>query len=146
MNRSSFPSYWLKIILALVVSSTGYVSLAADVNSKQARPTPEQAAWHGQSLAETSGDGNVVELQLPKSVPVDHVITMEQIADGERVREYVLEGWTGDKWQTLCQATTIGHKKIDRFMPTEVSKIRFRCLKSAAPPRIRKLAAYAVGG
>lgn len=98
----------------------------------------------GQSLAETSGDGTMLELQLPKSVPVDHVITMEQITDGERVREYVIEGWAGDKWQALCQGTAIGHKKIDRFAPTEVSKIRFRCPKSAAPPRIRKLAAYAV--
>jgi alpha-L-fucosidase len=71
---------------------------------------------------------------------------MEQLADGERVREYVIEGWRGDKWQTLCEGTAIGHKKIDRFTPTEVSKLRFRCLESAAPPRIRKLAAYSVGG
>ena len=100
----------------------------------------------GQSLAETSGDGEVVELQLPKAAPVDHVITMEQILDGERVREYVLEGWAGDKWQTLCQGTAIGYKKIDRFSPTVVSKIRFRCLKSAAAPRLGKLAAYSVHG
>jgi alpha-L-fucosidase len=96
----------------------------------------------GQSLADTSGDGNTIELQLAKPVSVDRVTTMEQILDGERVREYVIEGWTGKAWQTLCQGTAIGHKKIDRFSPTEVSKIRFRGLKSAGAPRIRKLAAY----
>jgi alpha-L-fucosidase len=100
----------------------------------------------GQSLAETTGEGAAVELALPKAMAVDHVITMENILDGERIREYVIEGWAGNAWQPLCQGTAVGHKKIDRFAPTEVTKIRLRVVKSAAPPRIRKLAAYSVFG
>jgi hypothetical protein len=49
-------------------------------------------------------------------------------------------------WQPLCEGTSIGRKKIDRFVPTEVTKLRWRCLKSVAEPRVRRLAAYAVGG
>jgi alpha-L-fucosidase len=100
----------------------------------------------GQSIAETAGKGELVELALAKPTRVDHVITMEDILEGERVREYVVEGLAGDRWQELCRGTSIGHKKIDRFSPTEVSKVRWRCLKWVAEPRIRRLAVYAVLG
>jgi alpha-L-fucosidase len=98
----------------------------------------------GRSIAETRGQGNLVELKLPESAAIDHVITMEEILQGERVREYVIEGLAGGRWIRLCAGTAIGHKKIDRFAPAMVSKIRFRCLKAAATPLIRKLAAYSV--
>jgi alpha-L-fucosidase len=98
----------------------------------------------GRSIAETRGQGNLVELKLPELAAIDHVITMEEILQGERVREYVIEGLTGGRWVRLCAGTAIGHKRIDRFEPAMVSKIRFRCLKAAATPLIRKLAVYSV--
>ncbi len=98
----------------------------------------------GQSVAETSGQGAIIELPLDKPRPIDHVILMEQIAQGERVREYVVEGMAQDQWRTLCQGQSIGHKRIERFAPAEVSKLRLRCTKSTATPIIRRLAAFAV--
>jgi alpha-L-fucosidase len=98
----------------------------------------------GVSLKETSGQGETIELDLGQATKVNHVITMEDIIEGERVRAYVIEGWTGDAWAPLCQGTAVGHKKIDRFEAVEVSKVRFRCTQSAAEPRIRRLAAYCV--
>jgi hypothetical protein len=97
-----------------------------------------------QSIAETAGNGEVLELILPKPTRLDHVILMENILEGERVRDYVIEGLSSDRWMELCRGTSIGHKKIDRFSPVEVAKIRWRCLKAAAEPRIRSLAVYAV--
>ena len=69
---------------------------------------------------------------------------MENIVEGERVREYVIEGLVSGQWKELSRGTSIGHKKIDQFAPTEVSKVRLRVVKSAGEPQIRKLAAYAV--
>jgi len=100
----------------------------------------------GKSIAETHGTGKSLELTLPGPTPIDHVITAEEIIQGERVREYVIEGRFGDRWQPLCKGTAIGHKKIDRFKPVAVTRIRLRCLKTAATPIIRKLAVYAVHG
>ncbi|MCC6444642.1 MAG: alpha-L-fucosidase [Armatimonadetes bacterium] len=99
----------------------------------------------GRAVASTRGRGDVVELALPHPARIDHIITMEDIRQGERVRDYVLEGLAGGEWRPLCRGTAIGHKKIDRFPAVEVSRVRFRCLRSAAPPLIRKLAAYAAG-
>ncbi len=98
----------------------------------------------GKSLAETTGSGEVVELALAEPAVIDRVVTMENILEGERVREYVIEGLMEGHWKEICRGTSIGHKKIDAFAPVELSKVRWRCLKSVAEPRIRRLAIYAV--
>jgi alpha-L-fucosidase len=98
----------------------------------------------GKSLGETKGVGDTVELDLGKPTTINHVITMEDIAQGERVRQYVIEGLKSDAWQELAQGISIGHKKIDLFPPVEVSKIRLRVTKTVDTPQIRKLAAYNV--
>jgi len=98
----------------------------------------------GTSLAETSGDGPVVELDLGRPTTINHVITMEDITQGERVRKYVLEGLADGTWQELCKGIAVGHKKIDRFDPVRVERIRFRATQAAAEPKIRKLAVYRV--
>lgn len=96
----------------------------------------------GKSLAKTKGHGDVVELDLKHTTTIDHVITMEDILQGERVREYVIEALIDGSWKKIAEGTAIGHKKIDRFEPIKVSRVRLRVLKSAAPPIIRKLAVY----
>jgi len=95
-------------------------------------------------LAETRGAGEEVELDLGGPQTIDCLITMEDIARGERVREYVLEAMGADGWNQLCKGTAIGHKKIDLVRPVRASKVRLRVTKSAAVPQIRKLAACLV--
>ena len=97
----------------------------------------------GTTVAETTGLGRLVELDLKRPTKIEHVITMEDIRYGERVRRYVVEGLVSGAWQPLCEGTAIGHKKIDRIAPTEMSKVRLRVLKATTMPRIRELAAYA---
>ena len=99
----------------------------------------------GTPIAETSGEGNVVELALDGPTTIDHVITMEDIVHGERVLEYVLEGEVNGAWRELARGSAIGHKKIDRVEPVEVAKVRLRVLKAAEPPIIRKLAVCGPG-
>ncbi|MEN6371363.1 MAG: alpha-L-fucosidase [Armatimonadota bacterium] len=99
----------------------------------------------GKSLAETNGVRDEVTLDLGKPQTIDHVITMEDITEGERVRSYVIEGMTDGKWVEICRGSAIGHKKIDRFSPVTVSMVRFRCTESAGQPIIRSLAAYNTG-
>lgn len=96
----------------------------------------------GKSLAETSGQGNLVQLRLGKAKRIDHVTLMERITEGERVREYVLEGKVGDTWERIGGGTCIGHKRIERIKPIEVEAVRLRVISSAGTPLIRKLAVY----
>lgn len=100
----------------------------------------------GKSVAETRGTGGTVQLSLKRPAKIDHVVVMEDIAHGERVRAYEVEGLVpGNRWQKLCDGISVGHKRIQRFDPVEVSKVRFRATKSAATPMIRRLAVYSVG-
>ncbi len=97
----------------------------------------------GKPLAATRGNGNLVQLKLPRPARIDHVSIMEDIANGERVREYVVEGLVpGNQWQKICEGSSICHKRIQKFAPLEVAAVRWRATKSAAPPRIRQLAVY----
>lgn len=100
----------------------------------------------GTSLAETSGRGAVVELKLEAPTQIDHVIAMEDIREGERVREYVVEALSDGGWAELCRGESIGHKRIQRFPPAVVRAVRLRTVRSVAGPIIRKLAVYDVAG
>lgn len=112
-----------------------YAELGAEIRRRFAKP-----------LAETRGRGDTVELALPRPARVDHAILMEDIAEGERVRKYAVEGLVpGGVWQKLCEGSSIGHKRIERFAPADVAKVRFRALESVGQPRLGKLAVYAVG-
>ncbi len=99
----------------------------------------------GKSLAEVSSEGQIVEIDLGEPTFVDHVITMEDIIHGERVRRYMIEGLVDEQWKTLCSGTAVGHKRIDRFPLVKAVKLRFRAEESVDVPKIRKFAAYRVG-
>jgi len=123
----------------------------------------------GRSIAENSGRGNAIVLPLKGSpmrvdmaiaredgtvgddrlkrvwqeAPIiDHVVLMEDVTQGQRVLEYVVEGLDGKQWKELCRGTSIGHKKIDRFFPTRCDKVRLSCMKSLAEPVIRRFAVF----
>jgi alpha-L-fucosidase len=67
---------------------------------------------------------------------------MENILQGEGVRDYLIEGLVGDQWKSLARGSSIGHQRIDKFTPTLLTKVRWPCLKSVAEPLIRKFAVF----
>ena len=96
-----------------------------------------------QPAGETQGTGDEVELTLPQPQRVDQVVVQEDIAQGERVREYQVLGLTGgDVWQKLAEGQSIGQKWVHRFEPVEVARVKLTITRSAAEPAIRRLAAY----
>ena len=67
----------------------------------------------GKQQAATDGTGNIIELAFDKPTSVNHVIVMEDIAAGERVRAYKVEGLLGSgQWKVLCDGVSIGHTRI----------------------------------
>ena len=91
-------------------------------------------------------EGNTIELPFKQPVTLDHVIVMEDIAHGERVRAYEIEGLVeGGQWKKLCDGVSIGRKRIQQFEGTEVAGVRFRATEAVAIPKIRRLAVFNVG-
>jgi len=97
---------------------------------------------YGIPIIDTSGRGEVIEMNLSAPTTINAVISMEDITLGERVRAYVIEGNIDGRWRELCSGSAIGHKKIDRIPPSKVSAVRLRVTESVGEPIIRRLAAF----
>ena len=99
------------------------------------------------SIAETQGSGDQIELRLPENGgTINHVEIMEDIAQGERIRRYKVEGRLADQWIPLCEGESVGHKRIQTFDPVHVTAVRLTILQSVDVPQIRTLAVYNVEG
>jgi len=111
-----------------------YVEFGKEIQKRFSKP-----------IAQTNGIGNQIELTLPTPQTVNHVIIMEDISQGEKIRAYEIEGLsTEGGWRKLGDGISVGHKRIQQFDPTVISKIRLRITKSAANPQIRKFSALNV--
>ncbi len=96
---------------------------------------------YGTAVIDTAGAGVLTEMGLSAPRQINAIVTMEDITQGERVREYVVEGRVNGAWQALAKGAAIGHKRIDKFEPVEVSELRLRVTRSVAKPVIRRFAA-----
>jgi alpha-L-fucosidase len=132
------------LLLNLTPDTTGLIP-EADVKRAAEFGAEIQRRFES-ALATTSGSGDTLELGLTAVRPVDHVLLMEDIAQGERVLEYAIEAQVNGAWKEIVKGTAVGHKKIDRFEPVESGQWRFRCLASNGPVSIAKFAVYSVGG
>ncbi|SFE59249.1 alpha-L-fucosidase [Paenibacillus catalpae] len=93
-------------------------------------------------IAETEGEGSTIELSFESEKEVNHVILMEAIRYGERVRNYVLEAEQQGEWVELVRGSAIGHKKIDKFETIRTKQLRLRVTGSFDKAMIRNFAAY----
>lgn len=101
----------------------------------------------GHPLAETTNlRGSTVTVALPRAGLVNQVMVMEDYREGERIREYVVEGGRDGQWSKLSAGTAVGRKKIDVFAPELVSQVRLRVVKAAGEPIIRRLAVFYAEG
>jgi len=110
----------------------------------------ELGAWlkqtfGGKPLARTSGKGNELTLKLPAAAAAKatcFVVSQEDIREGERVREYVLERETNGTWIECQRGTNIGHKRIIQLQLEGSTKLRLTITNSIAKPIIANFSAY----
>jgi alpha-L-fucosidase len=93
-------------------------------------------------IASTSGKGEIINLELPEMQTVNQLVIMEDIAYGERVREFILEGKNSDGWQEIFKGSCIGHKFIHRFDALAVTELRLKISESADTPQIKGFTVY----
>jgi len=93
-------------------------------------------------MATTSGSGKEILLDLGNVQLVKGVVIKEDIAKGERIREYRLEGFNGQSWKTIGGGSSVGHKRIEMLnKPSRLSKIKLIMLKAEGTPVIKELGA-----
>jgi len=96
----------------------------------------------GNPVSEVSGTGKEIKLKLDKPTLINHIILQEDIARGERVREYIIESQVDGKWKEIGQGESIGHKRIQKIEPSTVSRLRLRITEAIAEPIIKDFSVY----
>jgi alpha-L-fucosidase len=82
------------------------------------------------------------EFLVKKDATINTLLLQEDITKGQRVEEFLVEGFFNGKWQTLSQGTTIGYKRLLRFEDCKAEKIRITILSSRGEANIKNLGLY----
>jgi alpha-L-fucosidase len=97
-----------------------------------------KAAWRS-----TSDRTATAEIDLGRTVSVGLADLGEDIARGQLVARYTIEGSDGGDWRPLSKGTTIGYRKLDRFQPVAVRRVRLTIDEAVAAPRPVRMAVFA---
>lgn len=94
-------------------------------------------------LCDIFGEGDSLIIDFEKPTTFDHVVIMEDIAHGERVRGYSLEALIDNNWKTIVDnGIAIGHKKIDKFDVVTATALCLKCIFFDDVPIIKSLKIY----
>ena len=75
--------------------------------------------------------------------PVEiNALALEELANTGHIEAYKVEGQVDSDWKLLAEGTTVGDRKIDRFPPTTVWKVRLTITKSTGPIALRSVDLY----
>ena len=92
----------------------------------------------------TSPRSAVVEVDLGRRVTAGLVRLEEDIAHGQRVARYaVLGAGESGAWTELVRGETIGYRKLDRFAPASVRRLRVVVEDAVVAPRPLAIGVYA---
>lgn len=99
----------------------------------------------GRPVSETGNVGRDTFLSFAEPQRVDHLIIQEEVARGERVRAWRLDGVSWGHSQQIGAGTAIGHKLIVPIRPDGYTVLRLRVTETVDEPVIRRFAAFNVG-
>ena len=136
-----------QLLLNIPANSDG---LLPELDSQVARSFGDEVRRRfSHPLAETTGRGSVLTLNLPTASRADTVVLQEDTRYGERIRAYKLEGLVGGQWQPLGEGSAVGHKRIQPIPAAsssgKIAAIRLSVTAAASTPVIRSLAAFSTG-
>ena len=92
------------------------------------------------------GGGGVFEIGLRQPASISIADLREDISTGQVVSRYTFEGAVDSsarEWQPLSVGTTIGYRKLDRFAPTRVYRVRLTVETVAPLARAVQIRTYA---
>ena len=85
---------------------------------------------------------NVIEISLNENKIVDIFKISENINLGQRVKKFRLQALVDDNWVTIEEGTTIGSKRLIKFDPIDIKKLKFTIIDSKDIPMISEIGIY----
>ena len=102
----------------------------------------DYAVGHDLGWRTTGPRAWMAEIDLGRTVTAGIARLQEDISQGQRVARYAVQGAVEEQWRELTRGSTIGHKKLDRFAPTPVRKLRVVIEDAVATPRPLQIGLY----
>lgn len=97
----------------------------------------------GNPIAEVKNKtGYSVEIDLPRPEPISCSMLMEDYRQGQRIRQYLIEGYVNHHWKEIANGISVGYKRINVFPPVVLQKVRLRIAQSVGTPLIRKFSLF----
>ncbi|HBE43142.1 MAG TPA: hypothetical protein DDW27_18450 [Bacteroidales bacterium] len=98
-------------------------------------------------LKKTSGKGRSLDMKFSQPVKINHVILQEELAKGQRILAFIIEGLdSNDNWILLYEGTSVGSMKICYFDQVPLRRIRVQFTNVKAEPQITNFAVYYIEG
>jgi alpha-L-fucosidase len=91
----------------------------------------------------TGANSAVAEVALSRPVSAGLIRLEENIAVGQMVARYRIEGMDDYAWRTIARGTTIGYAKVDRFDPPVFHRVRVTIEDAVAQPMPIRIRVYA---
>ena len=85
---------------------------------------------------------NVIEISLNENKIIDIFKISENINLGQRVKKFRLQALMDDIWVTIEEGTTIGSKRLIKFEPIDIKKLKFTIIDSKDIPMISEIGIY----
>lgn len=89
-----------------------------------------------------STKGNIFTIRFSKPRNINQIEIQEDIAKGERIRAYKIEGLVNGNWQFICDGISIGHKRVQLFDTIKVSSVRLVITEASEVPLIKNFSVY----
>ncbi len=93
----------------------------------------------GTPLGAATGQAGQLTVTFDAPTPVNHAIVCEDIAQGERVRQYRIMAQVKGRWEGVHVGTAIGHKSIDQFPTVIADAISVRADQTDGDAQLKSL-------
>ena len=92
---------------------------------------------------QTADNDRHMTFEIDMEGPVEiNAVALEELPNTGRIEGYKIEGQVDSDWKLLAEGTTVGARKVDRFPPTTVWKVRLTITKADGPPALRTFSLY----
>jgi alpha-L-fucosidase len=132
---------WRKLL-----DETFQTNLASGAKMKSKNGLDTKNLLDGKNATHFITKGNdtttVIDFQLVGTKTFDILQLQENIRIGQRIEGFKLEYWEKGSWKEATAGTTVGYKRILRFVPVTTNKVRLSILSSRLNPTIAEFGLY----
>lgn len=87
-------------------------------------------------------EGESIILNVAEGATVNTLLIQEDITQGQRVEEFIIEAYINNTWHYIAEGTTIGYKRLLRFSDTSAESIRVTIKRTRKDANISNIGLY----